>query len=154
MNTKAAARQKGHTDLFENPLGLCGFEFVEFAAPEPPVLERVFAALGFTRVAHHRSKDVDLFRQGKINFLINRQPKSLAEYFANEHGPSACGLAFRVRDSHAAYAKAQQLGAQPIDIPTGPMELKLPAIKGIGGAPIYLIDRFEDGLSIYDIDFK
>ncbi|MDH3289027.1 MAG: 4-hydroxyphenylpyruvate dioxygenase, partial [Betaproteobacteria bacterium] len=154
MNTKATARETGHTDLFENPLGLCGFEFVEFAAPDSSILEKVFSALGFIRVAHHRSKDVDLYRQGQINFLINRQPRSLADYFADEHGPSACGLAFRVRDSHAAYQKALELGAQPIDIPTGPMELKLPAISGIGGAPIYLIDRFEDGLSIYDIDFQ
>jgi 4-hydroxyphenylpyruvate dioxygenase len=152
LKTTATALEKGPSDLFENPLGLCGFEFVEFAAPDPSILERVFAALGFSRVARHRSKDVDLFRQGQINFLINRQPKSLADYFADEHGPSACGLAFRVRDSHSAYQKALELGAQPVDIPTGPMELKLPAINGIGGAPIYLIDRFEDGLSIYDID--
>lgn len=154
MNTKTTPVETGQTDLFENPLGLCGFEFVEFAAPDPSILERVFAALGFTRVAHHRSKDVDLYRQGQINFLVNREPKSLAHYFADEHGPSACGLAFRVRDSHAAYQKALELGAQPVDIPTGPMELKLPAINGIGGAPIYLIDRFEDALSVYDIDFR
>ena len=87
------------TDLFENPLGLCGFEFVEFAAPDSAVLERVFATLGFTHVARHRSKDVDLFRQGAINFLINREPRSPSAYFADEHGPSACGMAFRVRDS-------------------------------------------------------
>jgi 4-hydroxyphenylpyruvate dioxygenase len=78
----------------------------------------------------------------------------VAGYFAAEHGPSACGLAFRVKDSHHAYFRALELGAQPIDIPAGPMELKLPAIKGIGGAPLYLIDRFEDGASIYDIDFE
>ncbi len=80
--------------------------------------------------------------------------RSLAGYFAAEHGPSACALAFRVRDSHKAYARALELGAQPIEVPTGPMELRLPAIKGIGGAALYLIDRFEDGKSIYDIDFE
>ncbi len=142
------------SDLFENPMGLMGFEFVEFASPTPNVLESLFDKLGFTRVARHRSKDVDLFRQGEINFVVNREPKSLAAYFAAEHGPSACGMAFRVRDAHKAYARALQLGAQPIDIPTGPMELRLPAIKGIGGAPLYLIDRFEEGRSIYDIDFE
>jgi 4-hydroxyphenylpyruvate dioxygenase len=104
-------------------------------------------------VARHRSKDVDLYRQGDINFIINREPKSHAAYFAAEHGPCACSMAFRVRDSHQAYARALELGAQPIDIQPGPMELHLPAIKGIGGAPLYLIDRFEDGKSIYDIDF-
>ncbi len=137
----------------DNPMGLMGFEFVEFASPTPGVIEPLFDMLGFTLVAKHRSKDVVLYRQGNINFIVNREPKSPAAYFAAEHGPCACGLAFRVKDSHHAYRRAIELGAQPLDIATGPMELKLPAIKGIGGAPLYLIDRFEDGQSIYDIDF-
>jgi 4-hydroxyphenylpyruvate dioxygenase len=141
-------------DLFDNPMGLMGFEFVEFASPVAGVLEPLFEKMGFTLVAKHRSKDVLLYRQGDINFIVNREPKSLAGYFAAEHGPSACALAFRVRDSHKAYNRALELGAQPVDVPTGPMELKLPAIKGIGGAPLYLIDRYEDGKSIYDIDFE
>lgn len=142
------------SDMSSNPMGLMGFEFVEFASPHPGILEPVFEALGFAKVAVHRSKDVVLYRQGGINFIINNEPKSAAAYFAAEHGPSACGMAFRVRDAHQAYARALELGAIPLDIPTGPMELRLPAIKGIGGAPLYLIDRFEDGQSIYDIDFK
>ena len=142
------------TDLFDNPMGLMGFEFVEFASPTPGTLEPVFEQLGFSLVATHRSKDVVLYRQGEINFIVNREPRSPAGYFAAEHGPSACGLAFRVRDSHKAYALALERGAQPLEMPTGPMELRLPAIKGIGGAPLYLIDRFEDGKSIYDIDFE
>ena len=141
-------------DLFDNPMGLMGFEFVEFASPVAGVLEPLFEKMGFSLVAKHRSKDVLLYRQGDINFIVNREPKSLAGYFAAEHGPSACALGFRVRDSHKAYHRALELGAQPVDVPTGPMELKLPAIKGIGGAPLYLIDRFEDGKSIYDIDFE
>ena len=141
-------------DLFDNPMGLCGFEFVEFASPVPGVLEPLFEKMGFTLVARHRSKDVLLYRQGDINFIVNREPRSQAAYFAAEHGPSACGLAFRVRDAHVAYARALEQGAQPIEIPTGPMELRLPAIKGIGGAPLYLIDRYKDGESIYDIDFR
>jgi 4-hydroxyphenylpyruvate dioxygenase len=141
-------------DLYDNPMGLMGFEFVEFASPIPNQLETLFEKMGFQLVARHRSKDVVLYRQGDINFIVNREPKSQAAYFAAEHGPSACGLAFRVRDAHKAYARALELGAQPVEIPTGPMELRLPAIKGIGGAPLYLIDRFEDGKSIYDIDFE
>src|SRR5262245_27907212 len=141
-------------DLFENPMGLMGFEFVEFASPTPDVLEPVFEKLGFEKVAIHRSKDVSLYRQGEINFIINSEPASAASYFAAEHGPSACGMAFRVKNAPHAFYRALELGAQPIDIPTGPMELRLPAIKGIGGAPLYLIDRFEDGKSIYDIDFE
>jgi len=142
------------TDPVDNPMGLCGFEFVEFASPAAEVLEPLFEKLGFDLVAKHRSKDVVLFRQGDINFVVNREPRSPAGYFAAEHGPGPCAMAFRVRDSHQAYARALALGAQPIDTPTGPMELRLPAIKGIGGAPLYLIDRFEDGKSIYDIDFE
>ncbi len=142
------------SDLFENPLGLDGFEFVEFASPQAGVLEPVFEAMGFAAVARHRSKNVALFRQGRINFIVNSEPASPARYFADEHGPGACGIAFRVRDSHHAYAEALRRGAQPVEIATGPMELRLPAIRGIGGAPIYLIDRYADGASIYDIDFR
>jgi 4-hydroxyphenylpyruvate dioxygenase len=141
------------TDLFDNPIGLQGFEFVEFAAPDAEPLAQVLRLLGFQKVAKHRSKQVDLYRQGGINFIVNREPRSPAAYFAAEHGPSACGLAFRVKDSHLAYERVLAMGAQPVEMATGPMELRLPAIKGIGGMPLYLIDRFEEGRSIYDIDF-
>lgn len=143
-----------HEDLFDNPMGLCGFEFVEFAAPDPQVLRAVFRRLGFTHVATHRSKQVELWRQGFINFVLNAEPGSPAAYFADEHGPSACGLAFRVKNAPAAYRRALDLGARPFPSEPGPMELRIPAITGIGGAPIYLIDRFEEGRTIYDIDFE
>jgi len=142
---------------FENPLGLDGFEFVEFCAPEKGVLEPVFTAMGFSLIARHRSKDVQLWRQGGINLIANYEPHSPAAYFAAEHGPSACGMGWRVRDAAKAYADAIGRGAEPVELRTGPMELRLPAFRGIGGSIIYLIDRYEsedDGaLSIYDIDF-
>jgi 4-hydroxyphenylpyruvate dioxygenase len=141
------------TDLFDNPLGLDGFEFIEFCAPEKGQLEPVFERMGFTRIAHHRSKDVDLWRQGQINLISNYEPKSHAAYFAAEHGASACGMAFRVKNAQAAYATAIERGAEPIESRTGMMELRIPAIRGIGGALIYLVDRYGDDLSIYDIDF-
>lgn len=140
-------------DLFDNPLGLDGFEFVEFCAPEKGLLEPVFERMGFSCVARHRSKDVQLWRQGGINLIANYEPKSPAAYFAAEHGPSACGMGFRVRDARVAYERALERGAEPVEVKTGPMELRLPAIRGIGGSIIYLIDRYDDGLSIYDIDF-
>lgn len=140
-------------DLFENPLGLDGFEFIEFSAPEKGLLEPVFERMGFTRIARHRSKDVDLWRQGEINLIANYEPKSPAAYFAAEHGPSACGMAFRVKNARIAYDEAISRGAEPVETRTGPMELRLPAIRGIGGAMIYLVDRYGDALSIYDIDF-
>ncbi|WP_340613347.1 4-hydroxyphenylpyruvate dioxygenase [Xenorhabdus thailandensis] len=142
------------TDLFENPMGLDGFEFIEFSSPESNLLERTFELLGFTEVARHRSKNVSLYRQGDINFIINREPKSAAAYFASEHGPGACGLAFRVKNAQQAYNRALELGAQPVEISTGPMELRLPAIRGIGGTVLYLIDSSKDKISIYDIDFQ
>lgn len=142
---------------FDNPIGLDGFEFIEFCAPERGILEPAFTAMGFVRIARHRSKDVDLWRQGGINLIANYEPGSPATYFAAEHGPSACGMGFRVKDAHKAYPELLARGAEPVETKTGPMELRLPAIRGIGGAMIYLIDRYEvDGngaLSIYDIDF-
>jgi 4-hydroxyphenylpyruvate dioxygenase len=140
-------------DLFENPLRLDGFEFIEFSAPEKGLLEPVFERMGFSRIARHRSKDVDLWRQGEINLIANYEPKSPAAYFAAEHGPSACGMAFRVKNARVAYDEAIARGAEPVETRTGPMELRLPAIRGIGGAMIYLVDRYGDALSIYDIDF-
>jgi 4-hydroxyphenylpyruvate dioxygenase len=140
------------TDLFDNPIGLDGFEFVEFSAPQKGLLEPVFDKMGFTRVARHRSKDVQLWRQGAINLITNYEPRSPAAYFSAEHGPSACGMGWRVRDAAKAYAEAIARGAEPVEVQTGPMELRLPAIRGIGGSIIYLIDRYDD-LTIYDIDF-
>ena len=142
--------------LFDNPIGLDGFEFVEFSAPEKGLLEPVFAAMGFTLIARHRSKDVQLWRQGGINLIANYEPRSPAAYFAAEHGASACGMGWRVKDAAKAYALAIERGAEPVEVRTGPMELRLPAVRGIGGSIIYLIDRYENdegGLSIYDIDF-
>ena len=141
-------------DLFENPVGLDGFEFIEFSAPEKNILEPVFTSMGFHRVARHRSKDVELWRQGGINLITNYEKGSPAWFFAQEHGPSACGMGFRVKHANKAYAHLIEKGAQKVDIPVGPMELQLPAIRGIGGAIIYLIDRYGDALSIYDIDFN
>ena len=138
----------------DNPMGLDGFEFVEFAASGPGSLEPVFEMLGFEQIARHRSKAVELWRQNDINFVVNYEPGSTARVLAEEHGSCVAGLAFRVRDAHRAYARALARGARSMDTPPGPMELRLPAIHGIGGMPIYLIDRCEPGSSIYDIDFE
>ena len=140
-------------DKDANPMGLDGFEFVEFAAAEEGVIEPNLDTLGFVPIAKHRSKAVHLWRQNGINFIVNYEPRSTAWYLAEEHGPCVAGLAFRVRDARHAYNRAVALGGQAMDMPTGPMELKLPAIRGVGGMPLYLIDRFADGSSIYDIDF-
>ena len=145
------------SETFENPAGLDGFEFVEFSAPQKGILENVFETMGFTKVAKHRSKDVWLWRQGSINFITNYEPKSAAWYFAREHGPSACGRGFRVKDAAVAYEHVLASGAEPVVVETGPMGLRIPGIRGVGNSIIYLIDRYDEGkgnLSIYDIDFE
>src|SRR5215468_3216188 len=139
--------------LFENPLGTDGFEFVEFTAPDPQAVAHYFEALGFTAVAKHRSKNVLRFKQNDINFILNMEPSGQAAEFRQAHGPSANAMAFRVKDAGRALEEAVKRGAEPVEGPVGPMELKIPAIKGIGGSLIYLVDRY-GAQTIYDVDFK
>ena len=141
---------------FDNPAGTDGFEFVEYTAPDPHLLGALFEQMGFMPVARHRSKDVILYRQGAINFIVNREPDSFAQSFARVHGPSACAFAIRVKNATQAYQRALDLGAKPFHGKVGPMELNIPAIEGIGGSLIYLVDRYPGNggtLSIYDVDF-
>ena len=140
----------------DNPMGTDGFEFIEYTAPDPHQLGALFEQMGFTAVARHRSKDVILYRLGSVNFIVNREPDSFAQSFARVHGPSACAFAIRVKDAAKAYERAIQLGAKPFQGKVGPMELNIPAIRGIGDSLIYLIDRYPGNggnLSIYDVDF-
>jgi 4-hydroxyphenylpyruvate dioxygenase len=133
-------------------MGTDGFEFVEFTGPDAKALGGVFEALGFRVVGRHRSKDVLHYRQGDINVIVNAEPSSPAEAFAAAHGPSACAMAFRVKDASAAYELALSKGAKPFTGRAGPMELNIPAIEGIGGSALYLVDRY-GGHTIYDVDF-
>jgi 4-hydroxyphenylpyruvate dioxygenase len=135
-----------------NPMQTDGFEFVEYAAPDPDLLRRVFDNMGLPAVARHRSKNVTLHRQGDIHFIINAEHDSFAQSFARAHGPCACAMAFRVADAAFAYARALELGAQPGPVTAGPMELNIPSIVGIGGSLIYLVDRYGER-TIYDVDF-
>jgi 4-hydroxyphenylpyruvate dioxygenase len=134
-------------------MGTDGFEFVEYTAPDTTLLRALFDKLGFPVVAHHRSKNVTLHSQGDINFIINAEPDSFGQAFAHAHGPSACAMAFRVRDAAFAFRRAVELGAKPHVSRVGPMELNIPAIEGIGGSLIYFVDRYGDR-NIYDIDFR
>jgi 4-hydroxyphenylpyruvate dioxygenase len=135
-----------------NPMRTDGFEFVEYAAPDPELLRRLFESMGLPAVARHRSKNVTLHRQGDINFIINAEHDSFAQAFARAHGPCACAMAFRVADARFAYSRALELGAKPGPATAGPMELNIPSIEGIGGSLIYLVDRYGDR-TIYDVDF-
>ena len=135
-----------------NPMGTDGFEFIEYTAPDPELLRNLFEKMGFPATAKHRSKNVTLHSQGDINFIINAEPDSFAQRFAEQHGPSICAIAFRVKDAAGAYARALGLGAQGVESTPGPMELNIPAIEGIGGSRVYLVDRYGDR-TIYDVDF-
>ncbi|NOU23190.1 MAG: 4-hydroxyphenylpyruvate dioxygenase, partial [Methyloglobulus sp.] len=136
-----------------NPVGTDGFEFVEYTAPDTRELERLFTLMGFAAIAKHRSKDVVLYRQGQINFIINHEPDSFAQAFAKVHGPSICAFAIRVKNAAQCFNRAIKLGAQPYQGHIGPMELNIPAIRGIGRSLIYLVDRYGEEHSIYDVDF-
>ncbi len=137
-------------------MGTDGFEFIEFAAPDPAAMGALFEQMGFAAVAKHRSKNVLLYKQGDINFILNAEPGSFAQSFARVHGPSICAIAFRVKDAAFAYKRAVEQGAWGVTAQPGPMELNIPAIKGIGDSLLYFVDRYEgngNNVTIYDIDF-
>lgn len=137
-------------EQIENPLGTDGFEFVEFTSPDPDAMARTFEMLGFTAWAKHPTKDVTLYRQGRSNLLLNRESTGHAARFREEHGPSAAGMAFRVKDAKKAFEMAVERGARPSD--AGPSALGPGAyvLEGIGGSLLYLVDRYGEKGTIYD----
>ena len=149
---------------WENPMGTAGFEFIEYAAPDPAAMAAVFERMGFKAIARHRHKAVTLYRQGEINFILNAEPDSFAQRFARLHGPSVCAIAFRVRDAKAAYERAVSLGAWGYADHAGPGELNIPAIKGVGDSLLYLVDRWRGkngakhgeigNIGFFDVDFE
>jgi 4-hydroxyphenylpyruvate dioxygenase len=149
---------------WDNPMGTDGFEFIEYAAPDPAAMGALFERMGFRRIARHRHKNVLLYRQGEINFIVNAEPDSFAQRFARLHGPSICAIAFRVHSVKEAYKRALELGAWGYAGSTGPGELNIPAIKGIGDSLIYLVDRWRGkngarpgdigNIGFFDVDFE
>ena len=149
---------------WDNPMGTDGFEFIEYAAPDPAAMGALFARMGFRPIAGHRHKNVALYRQGEINFIVNAEPDSFAQRFARLHGPSICAIAFRVQDARAAYERAISLGAWGYAGTAGPGELNIPAIKGIGDSVIYFVDRWRGkagkqlgdigNIGFFDVDFE
>jgi 4-hydroxyphenylpyruvate dioxygenase len=164
MSPAAAAPAAAGSPAWDNPMGTDGFEFIEYAAPDPKAMGEVFERMGFRPIARHRHKDVTLYRQGGINFIVNAEPGSFAQRFARLHGPSICAIAFRVRDAKAAYERAVSLGAWGYAGQAGPGELNIPSIKGIGDSLIYLVDRWRGkngaregdigNIGFYDVDFE
>ncbi|PKO43261.1 MAG: 4-hydroxyphenylpyruvate dioxygenase [Betaproteobacteria bacterium HGW-Betaproteobacteria-3] len=160
----SAAREAASVGAWPNPMGTDGFEFIEYAAPDPAAMGALFERMGFKPIARHGHKAVTLYRQGGINFIINAEPDSFAQRFARLHGPSVCAIAFRVQDAKAAYERAISLGAWGYAHTAAPGELNIPAIKGIGDSIIYFIDRWRGkngakagdigNIGFFDVDFE
>jgi 4-hydroxyphenylpyruvate dioxygenase len=135
-----------------NPIGLDGIEFIEYATAQPQALGQVLEMMGFYPIARHRSREVTLYRQGALNIVVNAHPADVAGSTHGMQRPSLSAIALRVRDARAARAYVLARGAW--EVPTHPeaMELHIPALHGVGGSRIYLVDRYQD-FSIYDVDF-
>jgi 4-hydroxyphenylpyruvate dioxygenase len=164
MNPATEASTANTLTARPNPMGTDGFEFIEYAAPDPAAMGALFERMGFQAIAKHRRKNVTLYRQGEINFIINAEPDSFAQRFARLHGPSVCAIAFRVADAKVAHERALSLGAWGYAQSAGPGELNIPAIKGIGDSIIYLIDQWRGkngartgdigNIGFFDVDFE
>jgi 4-hydroxyphenylpyruvate dioxygenase len=136
----------------ENPLGMHGIEFIEYATRKPQALGQVLETMGFRPVARHRSREITLYRQGSMNLVVNAHPDD-ARVSATEGGdPVISAIAFRVRDALAAHTRCLDLGAWNVTSHARAMELHIPAIHGPGGSRFYFVDRWQE-FSIYDIDF-
>ncbi len=140
-------------DLFENPMGTDGFEFVEYSHTDPVQLNKLFIELGFKKTAQHKSKNVALYQQGNINFILNAEPEATS-FAQKRQGGGAVAMAFRVKDAQKAIRHAVSKGAKEIKGKVGPGELSIPAIEGIGGSILYLVDKYGDNGSIYETDFN
>jgi len=140
---------------FENPMGVDGFEFVEFAAPDARQLHALFPKLGFTAIARHRTKNITLYRQGECSFLVNEEPGSFAADFAAQHGPSACGFAIRFAKP-AAWVREQALanGGEAIAGKENTKAVDVPVITGIGGCMLYLVDQYGPKGDVYADEFE
>lgn len=147
MKTKLTSH---HVDNPENPMKLDGFEFVEFSGPDANALDSLFQQLGLSPIAKHKEKDITLYRQNDINFLLNCENSSHASQFVKHHGPAATSMAFRVEDAKFAFDRAVSLGATPIT----DNDLSQYAIEGIGGSLLYLIDQYGSKPSLYDNTFE
>jgi 4-hydroxyphenylpyruvate dioxygenase len=136
-----------------NPLGIDGIEFIEFATSKPQALGSVLETMGFRPIARHRSREVELYRQGTMNIIVNSQAADIPRTVQPVERPILSAFAIRVRDADSAFNRALDLGAWAIPARARAMELNIPAIHGVGESLIYFVDRYKD-FSIYDIDFR
>ncbi len=133
-----------------------GIEFVEFATDEEngAQLGSQFQALGFTRAGRHLTKEVEWWRQGAINLVINCEREGFAHASYITHGPGVCAIGLRVPDAAAAMARARALLADEFHqaVPAG--QLELPAIRGVGGSLLYFVDPASALARVWDLEFR
>jgi 4-hydroxyphenylpyruvate dioxygenase len=149
--TEAMQRESVHEPA--NPIGFDGIEFVEFATSRPQALGGLLETIGFRPVARHRSREVQLYRQGTMNVVVNAQPADVPRIVDPSERPVISAFAIRVRDADYAFRRALDLGAWEIPVRARAMELNIPAIHGVGESLIYFVDRYDE-FSIYDVDFR
>jgi len=145
--------QESNSTQLENPLGLDGIEFIEYATSDPQALEQLFFKFGFQKIGQHKRKQVTLYRQNQVNFIINNEPGTFAAKFAKQHGPSICATGFRVKSAQRAFDLAVQRGARPIETKNDGASHSFPAIYGIGDSAVYFVDRYRAPVH-FDDDFR
>lgn len=137
----------------QNPIGMDGIEYIEFATSKPQALGGILERMGFRLVARHRSREIELYRQGSMNLVVNSHPADIPRTVTPVERPVISAMAIRVRDAAAAYRRALDLGAWEIPFHARAIELNIPAIHGVGESVIYFVDRYDE-FSIFDIDFR
>ena len=138
--------------MSNNPVGLDGMEFIEYAGSDASHFKKLFENLGMTAIAKHKTKNVTLYRQNDINFLLNEEAGSFALDFATSHGPCACATGFRVKDAQQAFATAVERGAKAYE-GDDKKTLPWPTIYGIGDSLVYFIDQYGEKGNPYDSEF-
>jgi 4-hydroxyphenylpyruvate dioxygenase len=151
-NEETMRAQEHHPEP-NNPLGIDGIEFIEYASAEPLAFGALLEQVGFVATARHRSREVTLYRQGSMNVIVNADPRALQQSGTEPRSTVVSAIALRVRDADAAYRHAVDHGAWAIQTRAGVMELNIPGVHGPGDSILYFVDRFKD-FSIYDVDFK
>lgn len=126
---------------WENPQGLDGFAFLEYAVEDPTALSALFESMGFTKIGHHATQAIDLWQQGDIYYLVNAEPDSFAREFYQRHGPSVCGMGFRVQSAQSVFEHCLKHQATAFDDPKH-WSAHESIIRGIGDNLLYLVDEY------------
>jgi 4-hydroxyphenylpyruvate dioxygenase len=137
------------------PIAVEGVEFIEFAANETEAedLKMLLASMGFAHAGRHIAKHVDLYRTGGVNIVVNTEREGFAHSAYLMHGTCVCDIGLKVEDAQATVERARALGAEPFAQPVGPGELKIPAIRGVGGGLMHFVDDKSELAKVWETEF-